>query len=402
MKKSERNENIGLFINLKDNNINNDINNNDNHNYLSFRRIENNRITKYNKKTTIIEEPSILSNQSDTPEDNKIIREIKTIVPFTDHFPKHINQSPSIIKKREITGFKSSTGKRRKENSVYSKRSHKSHKKSFYKSKSEKMFKSGISNTNFSLTSDLKSDYTRASNFEFFINDNEKNIEFKLKDNTITTTKYNLITFIPKGLLYQFSRLPNVYFLFTAIIQSIPIISPLNSLTAIIPLIFVLGVSMIRELVEDIGRNKYDKLNNDEEVIVLRNGKFIRSKSKTLKSGEIVLIYENNPIPADLVLIDSGMREGECYIETSSLDGEKTLKLKIANKKIYGLFSQKIDNESVNTKIEKIKNLIDFTISGFIQVTPANANLNQIDGKLNFFIQEDKIFINQFPLSNAF
>ena len=400
MNKSERNENIGLFANLKENNINN-VYDNDNNNYLSFRGNQTDNIKKYNKRTTIIEEPSILSNQSDTPpEDNKIIREIKTIVPFTDHFPKHINQSPSIIKKREITCFKSSTGKRRKENSVYSKRSHKSHKKSFYKSKSEKMFKSGISNTNFSLTSELRSDYTHASSFEFFINDNEKNLEFKLKDNTITTTKYNFITFIPKGLLYQFSRLSNVYFLFTAIIQSIPIISPLNSLTAIVPLIFVLGVSMIRELIEDFGRNKYDKLNNDEEVIVLRNGEFIKSKSRTLKSGEIVLIYENMPIPADLVLIDSGTREGECYIETSSLDGEKTLKLKIANKKIYGLFSKKLENINTNKKIEKIKNLIDFTISGFIQVIPANANLNQIDGKLNFFVQDDNsLKEDNFPIT---
>ena len=400
MNKSERNENIGLFINLKDNNINNNINND---NYLSFRRIEKNHITRYNKKTTIIEEPSILSNQSDNPEENKIIKEAKKIVPFTEHFTNNVNKSPSLFRKRQITSFKSSIENRKKENSVYSKRSHKSHrshKKSLYSSKLEKMFRSGISNTNFSLTSDLKSDYTHASNFEFFINDNEKNLEFKLKDNTITTTKYNFLTFIPKGLLYQFSRLPNVYFLFTAIIQSIPIISPLNSLTAIVPLIFVLGVSMIRELIEDLGRNKYDKLNNDEEVIVLRNGKFIRSKSKTLKSGEIVLIYENKPIPADLVLIDSGMREGECYIETSSLDGEKTLKLKIANKKIYGLFSQKIESESIDTKIEKIKNLIDFTISGFIQVIPANANLNQIDGKLNFFVQDDNsLKEDNFPIT---
>jgi phospholipid-transporting ATPase len=146
---------------------------------------------------------------------------------------------------------------------------------------------------------------------------------------------------------------------------------------------------MIRELVEDLGRNKYDALNNDEEVIVLRNNKFIKSKSKTLKSGEIVLIYENSPIPADLVIIDSGMREGECYIETSSLDGEKTLKLKIANKKIYGLFSKKLNENNINKRLEKMKNLINFSISGFVQVTPANSNLNQIDGKVSFFIQED-------------
>lgn len=35
---------------------------------------------------------------------------------------------------------------------------------------------------------------------EFYINDNNKNSIYNLKDNTIYTTKYNLFSFIPKGL----------------------------------------------------------------------------------------------------------------------------------------------------------------------------------------------------------
>ena len=240
--------------------------------------------------------------------------------------------------------------------------------------------------------SDVKSDNTHNSNLEFFINNNKKNAELKLKNNTISTTKYNFITFLPKGLLYQFSRLANVYFLFITIIQSIPIISPLNSLTAIIPLIFVLGVSMIREFIEDLARHKYDKLNNNEEFFVLRDGKFIKSQSKFLKSGEIVLIYENEPIPADLVLLDSGMGDGQCYVETSSLDGEKALKLKIANQKIAGLISKRMNNKiNKNLKVHKIKDLMNFDISGFIQVIPPNANLNQIEGRLHIFVMENNL-----------
>ena len=52
---------------------------------------------------------------------------------------------------------------------------------------------------------------------EFYINNNRKNRSFKFSNNYISTTKYNLFTFIPKGLLYQFCRLSNVYFLFTAL-----------------------------------------------------------------------------------------------------------------------------------------------------------------------------------------
>ena len=84
--------------------------------------------------------------------------------------------------------------------------------------------------------------------YDFYINNPELNKKkFKHISNLISTTKYNFITFIPKSLIIQFYRLSNVYFLATAIIQSIPIISPLTSLTAIFPLIFVLFVSMLRE-----------------------------------------------------------------------------------------------------------------------------------------------------------
>ena len=227
---------------------------------------------------------------------------------------------------------------------------------------------------------------------EFYINDNNKNSIYNLKDNTITTTKYNLFTFIPKGLLYQFSSWSNVYFLFTAIIQSIPIISPINSITAIIPLIFVLGLSMIREAIEDIGRNNYDNLNNKEEVIVLRNNKFIKSISKTLRHGEIILIYENHTIPADIILIDSKFKDGRCYIETSSLDGEKNLKLKVANKYTQGFISKDIN---ISKNIEKYMNPEKYIFSGHIKINAPNPNLNIINGNIHTKFKKENCNIEQ-------
>ena len=44
-----------------------------------------------------------------------------------------------------------------------------------------------------------------------------------------------------------------------AILQSIKIISPLNPTTAILPLVFVICVSMLREAIEDYMRYKADK-----------------------------------------------------------------------------------------------------------------------------------------------
>ena len=228
--------------------------------------------------------------------------------------------------------------------------------------------------------------------FEFYINDNHKNKPFKLKDNTITTTKYNVFTFIPKGLLYQFSRLSNVYFLFTAIIQSIPLISPLTSLTAIVPLIFVLGVSMIREAIEDLVRNNYDNLNNEEEVIVLRDNKFVRAMSETLKHGEIILLYENKNIPADMILIDTGFGEGICYVETSSLDGEKTLKLKVANKYTQGFIRNDI---KANKGIEKFIMPERYSFNGKIKINMPNMDLNYINGTMHTMFKKEGKKIEQ-------
>ena len=227
---------------------------------------------------------------------------------------------------------------------------------------------------------------------EFYINDNVKNKVYKLKDNRITTTKYNVFTFIPKGLLYQFSRLSNVYFLFTAIIQSIPLISPLTSITAIVPLIFVLGVSMIRELIEDLVRNNFDNLNNEEEVIVLRNNRFIRAMSKTLRYGEVILVYENKNIPADMILIDSGLGEGICYVETSSLDGEKTLKLKVANKYTQGFLSKDINTSRGITRLFLSKR---YSFNGYIKINAPNIDLNYVNGKIHTLFKKDGCTIEE-------
>ena len=234
-----------------------------------------------------------------------------------------------------------------------------------------------ISNNHLNIETDLAYHEESYNQYLYFrINDNKTNQKYKLKKNKISTTKYNIFTFLPKGLLLQFTRLPNVFFLFTAVIQSIPVISPLTSLTAIIPLIFVLGVSLIREFIEDWARKTYDDMNNKEEVIVFREGHFKKDFSETLRCGEVILVTEGKTIPSDMVLIDSGMREGLAYVETSSLDGEKALKFKLANKETIGSFS-----DEKNRKELIGKNLV---IGGEIEIPHPNPNLNEISGKVKF------------------
>lgn len=44
----------------------------------------------------------------------------------------------------------------------------------------------------------------------------------RLTTNAIRTTKYTWLTFLPKNLFEQFSKMANVYFLFIMLLQIIP------------------------------------------------------------------------------------------------------------------------------------------------------------------------------------
>jgi len=191
--------------------------------------------------------------------------------------------------------------------------------------------------------------------YEFYINNPDRNTqELMFKDNTVSTTKYNALTFLPKALLYQFIRLANIYFVFIAIIQSIPIISPLGPATAIAPLVFVLAVSLIREAVEDLKRRKLDNEQNSNEVEIYKNGEWIKIQSGKLRMGEIVRVKKDGVFPSDLMLIDSNLQDGVCFIETGTLDGEKTLKIKSSPNFTKGKFSKINNNNQVSNEKNNI------------------------------------------------
>ena len=78
---------------------------------------------------------------------------------------------------------------------------------------------------------------------------------------------------MPLSLIYQFKREANIYFLIQAILNSIPTVSAMNPITAYIPIVFVLGVSILREGLEDYERYKSDKITNNQPVRIVKDGK---------------------------------------------------------------------------------------------------------------------------------
>ena len=215
-------------------------------------------------------------------------------------------------------------------------------------------------------------DRSKSKLHRFYINDNERNSsEFHHKSNAVSTTKYNAFTFLPKALIFQFARPANVYFLVCAILQCIPQISPLGAETALIPVVIVLSASVLREGIEDLARAKLDKKQNNEPADFYENNTWKEVQSGKLLIGELVSVMENETFPADLILIDSELPEGICYIETGTLDGEKTLKLKESPKQTATKF---------NKEGEKVEN---FLISGEVICDLPNPELYQLNGKMH-------------------
>lgn len=123
----------------------------------------------------------------------------------------------------------------------------------------------------------------------------------KYKSNYVSTTKYNAITFLPYSLILQFRRYANFYFLACAILQSIPIISPLSPLSAILPLAFVLSLSMAREGFEDYKRWKSDKESNSNITHLYNNNNLNKVSWKVIKPGDLVKIYAEELFPVDMI-----------------------------------------------------------------------------------------------------
>jgi phospholipid-transporting ATPase len=171
------------------------------------------------------------------------------------------------------------------------------------------------------------------------LNDAPANATKKFMDNHISTAKYNLATFVPKFLFEQFSKYANLFFLFTAIIQQVPNVSPTNKYTTIAPLGVVLLVSAIKEVIEDVKRHNSDKDLNRSRGEVLQGGDFVEKKWYQIRVGDIIRVTTGTPIPADLILLATSEPEGLCYIETANLDGETNLKIKQALPETAGILS---------------------------------------------------------------
>nr|KAF6451701.1 ATPase phospholipid transporting 8A2 [Molossus molossus] len=213
----------------------------------------------------------------------------------------------------------------------------------------------------------------------------------KFRDNQISTAKYSVLTFLPRFLYEQIRRAANAFFLFIALLQQIPDVSPTGRYTTLVPLIIILTIAGIKEIVEDFKRHKADNAVNKKKTIVLRNGMWHTIMWKEVTVGDIVKVVNGQYLPADMVLLSSSEPQAMCYVETANLDGETNLKIRqslnhtadMQTREVLMKLSGTVECEGPN------RHLYDFT-----------GNLN-LDGKSPVSLGPDQILLRGTQLRNT-
>ncbi|GAA5923616.1 hypothetical protein JCM1841_001303 [Sporobolomyces salmonicolor] len=84
--------------------------------------------------------------------------------------------------------------------------------------------------------------------------------------NKVRTSKYTLLSFLPKNLTEQFRRIANIYFLALVILQIFSIFGAASPQVAMLPLVAILAITGIKDGVEDLRRHQLDNEVNNSAV----------------------------------------------------------------------------------------------------------------------------------------
>ena len=140
---------------------------------------------------------------------------------------------------------------------------------------------------------------------------------------------------------------------------------------------------MFRDGLEDYQRYKSDVKTNRMPIKFIRKGKVEIGQAKEVRVGDTLLINENEEFPSDMIIVATSQPDAGCYIQTSSLDGEKNLKIKKAPKNLEKLIPSGGEFHPQN-----------IIVSGQVDAEPPNGNLYSFNG--NLYIGKKKYF----PLSH--
>ncbi|KAF6143025.1 hypothetical protein GIB67_041093 [Kingdonia uniflora] len=214
-----------------------------------------------------------------------------------------------------------------------------------------------------------------------YVNDPRKtNDKYEFTGNEITTSKYTVISFLPKNLFIQFHRVAYLYFLAIAVLNQLPPLAVFGRTVSLFPLLFVLCVTAVKDGYEDWRRHNSDRKENNHESLVLQSGQFQMKVWKKIRAGEVVRVRVNETIPCDMVLLATSDPSGVAYIQTMNLDGESNLKTRYARQETTTLSLFDVNGGTA--------------VSGLIRCEQPNRNIYEFTANMEFNRQK-------FPLSQS-
>lgn len=172
---------------------------------------------------------------------------------------------------------------------------------------------------------------TKSGDRELSFNGADRNVNLGGKDycnNKVITSKYTWWNFLPKNIFEQFCNLANIYFLFIGILQTIPQSTTTGGVpTMYMPLVFILAVSGIRAVVEDMSIHKADNKRNNCQYSTLTSSGFKKQSAGSLRVGQIIKVLDGEMFPADILFLASAFDKGHAFIDKANLNGETTLEV---------------------------------------------------------------------------
>ena len=109
-----------------------------------------------------------------------------------------------------------------------------------------------------------------------------------------------------------------MFFLLIALSQIIEALRVGFLISFVAPLAFVLIVTMIKELADDLARRAKDAEINAQKYwkIDMHGGKQVKAPADSFGVGDMILLEPNERAPADLVLIHTKDKTGQIFIRT--------------------------------------------------------------------------------------
>ncbi|KAE9419902.1 hypothetical protein Angca_005941, partial [Angiostrongylus cantonensis] len=145
--------------------------------------------------------------------------------------------------------------------------------------------------------------------------------------NWVQTNNYTLLNFLPKFLFIQFKQIANLYFLILAFIQLLPGLSPFGKQATLVPLMFIIGCSAVREIYEDVLRRFRDRKMNYQKCCAHTDEGWKTVPWCELHVGQIIKVVNGEQLAADCLLLATSESGSVAYVETANLDGESNLKV---------------------------------------------------------------------------